>query len=81
MGLDASMNELWGGAVPRRHSNDMEPYSDPWQVQAVAAAREKAGVTLDDPRNPFARGGAKVVSTPAVTKSLESQFSRFTTPK
>ena len=41
----------------------------------------RGGVSLDDPRNPFARGGAKVVSTPAVTKSLESQFSRFTTPK
>jgi hypothetical protein len=42
-------------------------------------------VGLDDPRNPFSRGAAnntvssKVVSTPAVTKSLESMFTSPTT--
>jgi len=51
--------------------------------KASAGGGKLPVVGLDDPRNPFARGGggsAKVVSTPAVTKSLETQFSRFTTP-
>jgi hypothetical protein len=42
--------------------------------------QQPVAVGLDDPRNPFSRGSAnntassKVVSTPAVTKSLESMF-------
>ena len=49
LGRDVSMNELWGGTVPQRHDKDFEPYSEPWQVEAIAAAREKAKVTFDDP--------------------------------